>query len=67
MKIRFTMKTPDMMDEISRQVARYTKDDDETEVVTESVMARWFKYGEYLMVEIDTEANTGTVIPVEMS
>lgn len=27
--------------------------------------ARWFEYGEYLTVEIDTEAQTITVVPVK--
>lgn len=29
------------------------------------VCSRWFEYGEYLEVEIDTEAKTCTVVPVK--
>lgn len=29
------------------------------------IAGKWFEYGEYLTVEIDTEAKTCTVVPVE--
>lgn len=32
-----------------------------------SAAERWIQYGEYLQVELDTEANTCTVLPVRTS
>jgi hypothetical protein len=44
-------------------------DADEKEAVVEQrrekvaeICSKWFEYGEYLRVEIDTEANTATVL-----
>lgn len=75
MKFRVSMKDPDTLDEaISRAVAREVTllgltDLAEKDAVEEvrrekakSVCAQWFKYGEYLDVEIDTEAGTCVVV-----
>ena len=47
------------------------EDDDEAEAIRElrgnkirELCLRWFEYGEYLRVEVDTDAETCTVIPV---
>jgi hypothetical protein len=51
MKFRVTMKDPD------------TLNDAIEEAVEKQMCGRWFGYGEYLTVEIDTDAKTCTVIP----
>lgn len=74
MKIKVTMKDPDTLyDAIEDAV---TKDidaslpEDEREAIAEcrikkaqALASTWFEYGEYLTVEIDTEAKTCVVIP----
>lgn len=76
MKIKVTMKDPDTLhdavaDAVRDEVAGLAGlSEDEREAVEEkrraAVMAaagKWFRYGEYLTVEIDTEAGTATVCP----
>lgn len=75
MKIRVTMKDPDVLhdaitDALEADPALAELDEDEREAVTElrhdkisRLAGRWFEYGEYLTVEIDTEAESCTVIP----
>lgn len=73
MKIRVTMKDPDTLyDAIADAVQADTADiadEDERTAVKEvrgdkarKVARKWFQYGEYLTVEIDTEAETCTAI-----
>jgi hypothetical protein len=74
-KFRVTMKDPDTMhdavaDAVSEDV-RSIADEDERVSVKEvrndkirKLCSKWFKYGEYLTVEIDTDAGTCTVVPV---
>lgn len=75
MKIRVTMKDPDtLIDAIHEAVVRdgnYAglEDHDEVKDVQErrkqryhALAGTWFKYGEYLTVEIDTNAKTRTVL-----
>ncbi len=75
MKFRVTMKDPDTLhDAIADAVHEDTAgiaDVDERMCVKEvrsdkvrAVCRQWFKYGEYLTVEIDTDAGTCTVVPV---
>ena len=75
MKFKIQMKDPDALyDAISDAIHADTEniaDDDERMAVKEvrrdkvgSLCTKWFKYGEYLTVEIDTEAQTCTVVPV---
>lgn len=72
------MKDPDVLidaidEAVKRAVAEMTDiDADEREAVAEmrkqkvlDLCARWFAYGEYLGVEIDTDAETCTVVPVK--
>lgn len=77
MKFKIVLKDPDgIQDGINEAVlqslasveAPYHHDEDEYEVLkkvrTEKLneaMRKWVEYGEYLTVEIDTEANTITV------
>lgn len=75
MKFRVTMKDPDTLhDAISEAIAaeiakNETLDDDEKESIAESrreklneMCGQWFKYSEYLTVEIDTTAKTCVVV-----
>ena len=75
MKFRVTMKDPDTLDDAIRDAVKAEVaeiqgiDDDERENLIQSrgegigdKCRQWFEYGEYLVVEIDTEANTATVI-----
>jgi hypothetical protein len=75
MKIRVTMKDPDTLhDSIKEAVADSLKDlglsTVELRAVAETrhesistIARKWFEYGEYLTVEIDTEAQTCVVVP----
>jgi hypothetical protein len=74
-KFRVTMKDPDTLhDAITEAVALEVDkidglDSDERDAVREergekvrAVCAKWFEYDEYLCVEIDTDADTCTVV-----
>lgn len=76
MKFKVSMKDPDTLhDAIKLAVGKSLdavaiSEDDELEALAEvraekvrEICSRWFKYGEYLTVEIDTEAGTCTVLP----
>lgn len=74
MKFRVTMKDPDTLHDaiaeaVQAEVAVLPLDADEREIVAEERRAKvrdlcreWFNYGEYLTVEIDTEAKTCVVV-----
>lgn len=76
MKFKVHMKDPDTLGDaideaVAISVAIISEDADEREAVAEKrrekvrdLCAKWFEYGEYLTVEIDTEAETCTVIPL---
>lgn len=77
MKIRVTMKDPDGVGDSIHEAAKASalKVDglsaEEREDIQErrhgaytELCSRWFEYGEYLTVEIDTEAGTAVVVPV---
>lgn len=76
MKFRVYMKDTDVLqDGIEEAVDEELKatglPDDEQEALRElrcekasGVAGRWFQYGEYLMVEIDTESEAIRVVPV---
>jgi hypothetical protein len=73
MKFTVTMKTPDVLhDSITESVIRYNNDsvisyddhdDPQEEIakVEDLCKKKWFKYGEYVTLEIDTETNTCVV------
>lgn len=77
MKFRVQMKDPDTLGDaiaeaVAEDVAALSNDAEEREAVAairrekaENVAAKWFEYGEYLTVEIDTEAGTCVVVPVQ--
>lgn len=73
-KIKVTMKDPDVLyDAVEEQVESELEGmpDDEAEAVRDlrvekyqEVASTWFEYGEYLTIEIDTDAKTARVVPV---
>lgn len=76
MKFKVMMKDPDTLhDAIREAVKKWSAslreiDEDERESIAESretkvgeLCSKWFEYGEYLQVEIDTDAKTCTVVP----
>lgn len=74
MKFQVAMKDPDTLhdaiaDAVSEDVASILDEDERaalSEVRAEKarrVAAKWFRYSEYLTVEIDTDAETISVVP----
>lgn len=76
MKFVVSMKDPDVLEDAIRDAVKLEManvqglDADEREAAAEvrrekvnELCARWFEYGEYLVVEIDTDAETITVCP----
>lgn len=76
MKVQVQMKAPDTLDDAIKDAVKRSFDgmgpleDDEVYALAEvrhakakEVCLQWFKRGEYLTVEIDTELGTCTVIP----
>jgi len=59
MKVRLTFKTPDVVDDAIEQDGL-----EDYEVEIHKACDKWVRYGEYLTVEVDTEAGTATVLPV---
>jgi hypothetical protein len=57
-KFRVTFKTPDVMDYALQDIPEDEQD------AAKAVSKNFIKYGEYLTVEIDTEAGTCVGIPV---
>lgn len=76
MKIRVTMKDPDCLHNAVREQVKTEIDkltglfeterdhlvEDRIEHINRGC-SKWFRYGEYLTVEIDTEAGTCVVVP----
>ena len=77
MKFRVTMKDPDTLGDAIKEAVegdvKFLVDDpDEQSALIEvrqekvsEICKEWFKWGEYLTVEIDTEAGTAVVVPVK--
>lgn len=65
MKFQVTMKASDALYEAIRQVATQTPEDDELSEKLNKMCERWFKWGEYLTVEIDTKAMTCQVVELK--
>ena len=70
MKIQVTLKDPDSLnDEITDGVVReYPNEDPDIraeKIADIRIMScKWFKYGEYVTIEIDTETETAKVLEV---
>lgn len=74
MKILVQMKDPDVLHDaieeaVKESLVAETPDPQERDAIKEiriakigRLAAKWFEYGEYLTVEIDTEAETCTVV-----
>jgi hypothetical protein len=78
MKFTVQMKDPDTLYDAIKDAVKENLssipglDSDEREKLQEireesvrEIASKWFKYGEYLRVEIDTDAKTCMVLPVE--
>lgn len=76
MKFRVTMKDPDTLhdsvrDAVHDDVVKLGLPTEEADAIEEIRRAaisdlcatKWFRYGEYLTVEIDTESKTCVVVP----
>lgn len=76
MKFKVTMKDPDTLhDAIDEAVTedlakmQFLSAEDREALyesrrnAAQAVTSKWFRYGEYLSVEIDTDAGTATVLP----
>lgn len=59
MKFRVTFKTPDVVD---NTIENLGVEPDEQEAIYKQVVSKWFKYGEYVTIEVDTNADTATVV-----
>ena len=78
MKIIVSMKDPDTLNDAIEDAVKNIKiegvSEEEMDFIrenrikeTQSLCSEWFEWGEYLRVEIDTEAKTCVVIPTEES
>lgn len=77
MKFTVQMKDPDTLidaidEAVKAELSAMNLPADEQELLLDSrrekvneVCSEWFRYGEYLCVEIDTDAKTCTVQPVD--
>lgn len=77
MKFTVSMKCPDALheaveDAVKESLTTSTLDEDERDAVAEkryekfrTLCGRWFEWGEYIHVEVDTDAETCTVMPVK--
>jgi hypothetical protein len=74
MKFKVSMKDPDTLndsiEDALKQELESVTDPEERELLQDhraekvrALCARWFRYGEYLTVEIDTDAETCVVVP----
>ncbi len=75
MKIKITLKDTDTLrdaitESVETEVETLKLDDEEAEVVKEkrvekymNIAEDWFEYGEYVTLELDTEAKTMVVVP----
>jgi hypothetical protein len=64
MRFRITMKSPDAVDTALHDILEDISPEnrEETEELITHHINRWFEYGEYLTVELDTDEGTATVI-----
>lgn len=65
MKIKVTMKTPDALDYAIKDALDgnlLPEERENMEYEARERLAKWFRGGEYLAVEFDTEAMTATVL-----
>ena len=77
MKFQVQMKDPDQLydaasEAVNDELKATNLDEEERDAIREmrtekvtSIADKWFRWGEYLTVEIDTETKTIRVVPVE--
>lgn len=78
MKLFISMKTPDCVDYAVKEAIKQERDEFESEADKESfdeetdggagareVCKKWFRYGECVTLEVDTDAKTCTVLEAE--
>ena len=79
MKVRVTLKDPDTMQDAVYEAAKLEVktleglSKSEREAIaetraaeaTEIIASKWMEYGEYLVVDFDTEARTAVVVAIE--
>lgn len=75
-KIMVSMKDPDTLydainDSVDEELEKSGLDNEEQEAIKEirqekysEIASEWFQHGEYLTVEIDTDAKTIRVVPI---
>jgi len=75
MKFQVQMKDPDVLidaiqEAVKADVSKSITDPDEIEALTElrterlqELCGKWWRYGEYLTVEVDSDAGTCVVVP----
>ena len=59
MQIRLTFKTPDVLADALQELG-----DEYDQLPVRALCERWIRYGECVTVEIDTETETCTVVPL---
>ncbi len=67
MKIHITMKTPSAVEDAIEQTGLQIENEEQREKEQhewEKICKRYFEWGEYCVIEIDTEKNTATVLKV---
>jgi hypothetical protein len=64
MKLRITFKNPDLISEYIDSVVPY-EDSAKCDRAREKVADKFFEFGDYGAVEIDTEAGTGRLVPIK--
>jgi hypothetical protein len=74
MKVQITFKDPDTLDECIKDAVENQEDikslpDDEKELLVDTrigkikeVCYKWFQWGEYVVIEVDTELKTARVM-----
>ena len=73
MKVRITMKTPDAVEDAAEEAFPIDFDDQQFEEDAalyeqdsfRSLCEKWFRYGEHVTLEVDTEEGTITVVEAE--
>lgn len=57
MKFKISFKTPDAIEQVY-DLPKFTQE------IARDFMQKYMKYGEYITIEFDTEANTAVAVPL---
>ena len=65
MIVKIEMKTPDALDYAIKEAIgfEFSSDDDQYQELYEKLSKKFFKYGEYCEIEVDTETMKAEVVP----